>query len=233
MLGSRLAVTVAVVVLVVGGPALLRAAGEKATPAAPQDPVVMPARGAPPADAGTWRVTHVVDGDTVDVVGADGRREEVRIIGIDTPERYECGFSEAGAALTAMVEGRQVTLQPGAQSDRDRYRRLLRYVDSDAGDAGLALIEQGLAIARYDSRDGYGRHPREDAYVAADAATPDPCGAPPPAAVQPLAAVPPPAPGEAWPSCSQAQAAGAAPVYRGDPGYGAHLDRDGDGEGCE
>lgn len=28
-------------------------------------------------------------------------------------------------------------------------------------------------------------------------------------------------------------AAGAAPVHRGDPGYGPHLDRDGDGIGCE
>ena len=34
-------------------------------------------------------------------------------------------------------------------------------------------------------------------------------------------------------NCSQARAAGAAPVRIGDPGYGAHLDRDGDGVGCE
>lgn len=34
-------------------------------------------------------------------------------------------------------------------------------------------------------------------------------------------------------NCSAAQAAGAAPVYAGDPGYGPHLDRDGDGVGCE
>jgi hypothetical protein len=34
-------------------------------------------------------------------------------------------------------------------------------------------------------------------------------------------------------NCSEARAAGAAPVRRGDPGYGAHLDRDGDGVGCE
>ncbi|MFJ9429389.1 excalibur calcium-binding domain-containing protein [Streptomyces sp. NPDC101490] len=34
-------------------------------------------------------------------------------------------------------------------------------------------------------------------------------------------------------NCSAARAAGAAPVYRGDPGYGRHLDRDGDGVGCE
>lgn len=34
-------------------------------------------------------------------------------------------------------------------------------------------------------------------------------------------------------NCRAARAAGAAPVRRGDPGYGRHLDRDGDGVGCE
>lgn len=34
-------------------------------------------------------------------------------------------------------------------------------------------------------------------------------------------------------NCDAARAAGAAPVFRGDPGYGAHLDRDGDGDACE
>lgn len=34
-------------------------------------------------------------------------------------------------------------------------------------------------------------------------------------------------------NCSAARAAGAAPVYAGQPGYGSHLDRDGDGIGCE
>ncbi|MDX6233226.1 MAG: hypothetical protein QOH68_2230 [Nocardioidaceae bacterium] len=34
-------------------------------------------------------------------------------------------------------------------------------------------------------------------------------------------------------NCDAARTAGAAPVHRGDPGYGAHLDRDGDGTGCE
>ncbi|GAA1661837.1 hypothetical protein GCM10010977_23970 [Citricoccus zhacaiensis] len=34
-------------------------------------------------------------------------------------------------------------------------------------------------------------------------------------------------------NCSEARAAGAAPVYRGDPGYSKKLDRDGDGVGCE
>jgi hypothetical protein len=34
-------------------------------------------------------------------------------------------------------------------------------------------------------------------------------------------------------NCDEARAAGAAPVRRGDPGYGPHLDRDNDGVGCE
>ena len=34
-------------------------------------------------------------------------------------------------------------------------------------------------------------------------------------------------------NCSAARAAGAAPVRSGDPGYASHLDRDGDGVGCE
>jgi hypothetical protein len=34
-------------------------------------------------------------------------------------------------------------------------------------------------------------------------------------------------------NCDAARAAGAAPVRAGDPGYARHLDRDGDGVGCE
>lgn len=36
-----------------------------------------------------------------------------------------------------------------------------------------------------------------------------------------------------FPNCASARAAGAAPVRAGQPGYGRHLDRDGDGKGCE
>lgn len=33
--------------------------------------------------------------------------------------------------------------------------------------------------------------------------------------------------------CDEARAAGVAPIYRGEPGYRAGLDRDGDGVACE
>jgi hypothetical protein len=34
-------------------------------------------------------------------------------------------------------------------------------------------------------------------------------------------------------NCDEVRAAGAAPIRRGDLGYGYHLDRDGDGVACE
>ena len=34
-------------------------------------------------------------------------------------------------------------------------------------------------------------------------------------------------------NCDAVRAAGAAAIRRGEPGYGPHLDRDGDGVGCE
>lgn len=36
-----------------------------------------------------------------------------------------------------------------------------------------------------------------------------------------------------YPNCSAARAAGAAPLYRGEPGYASKLDRDNDGVACE
>jgi hypothetical protein len=35
-----------------------------------------------------------------------------------------------------------------------------------------------------------------------------------------------------FPNCRAAMAAGATPVYQGDPGYGPHLDGNGDGIAC-
>lgn len=36
-----------------------------------------------------------------------------------------------------------------------------------------------------------------------------------------------------YPNCASARAAGAAPLYHGEPGYRPPLDRDGDGIACE
>ena len=118
-----------------------------------------------------YHVHHVVDGDTIRVTGGG----IVRLIGVDTPERGECGYAEAKAITTQLVLNKDVTLEAGAKSDTDKYGRFLRYVNVDGYDVGLTLIRYGYAKARYDSRDGYGYHPYEDAYVKADAETPDIC----------------------------------------------------------
>ena len=38
---------------------------------------------------------------------------------------------------------------------------------------------------------------------------------------------------EFYANCKEAKAAGAAPMYKGDPGYRPELDRDGDGSACD
>src|SRR3954454_3736046 len=76
---------------------------------------------------------RAVDGDTLVVRLDGGRRERVRLIGVDTPESVERGtppqcWSHRAASYTAQVTRRQrVTLQVGREA-RDRYGRLLAYV---------------------------------------------------------------------------------------------------------
>ncbi len=125
------------------------------------------------ASSRTVTVERVTDGDTLEL--ASGGR--VRIIGIDTPEVGRCGFDAASNAMRRMVEGRRVELMdPRSVQDTDTYDRLLRFVEVDGTDVGYAQIKAGRASARYDSRDGYDPHPREDRYRAADRSSPDPCG---------------------------------------------------------
>jgi endonuclease YncB( thermonuclease family) len=70
----------------------IAAAGLVAAPAAAQAP--------------TATVTHVVDGDTVDAGLPDGSLVRVRLIGIDTPERGECGFDQASEYMESIALGR-------------------------------------------------------------------------------------------------------------------------------
>lgn len=70
---------------------------------------------------------------------------------------------------------------------------------------------------------------------APEADAPQDAPAPLYAPAEPAPPAPEPAPDAStyYENCSAAKAAGAAPVHLGDPGYGDHLDRDGDGVGCE
>lgn len=198
-------------------------------------PTTAPPAAPPTTSAGSGvRVVAVIDGDTIDVAGG----ERVRLIGIDTPEVGQCGYDGATAVLRQLVGGRDVVLVPGARDDRDRYGRLLRYVEANGVDVNLMMLLSGRAIARYDSRDGYGRHPREDAYVAADVANPSAnvCGPGGPASTVPATTAAPGATGAdpRFGSCREAIANGYGPYARGvDPEFGWYHDGDGDGVACE
>jgi len=102
-----------------------------------------------PAASATVVVTRVVDGDTVEVQ-LDGTEEDVRYIGVDTPETVKpgepvgCFGPQASAFNHRLVEGRRVRLVFGAER-RDVYGRLLAYVYLDGRFVNAELVRRGLA----------------------------------------------------------------------------------------
>ena len=100
-------------------------------------------------DSPTVRVVAVVDGDTIDVAW-DGRRERVRLLGVDTPETVDerrpvgCYGPEAAAFTSRRLQGRTVRLEFDRQR-RDRFGRLLAYVDVDGRRFNDELLAGGYA----------------------------------------------------------------------------------------
>lgn len=119
------------------------------------------------ADSGPYIVTKVVDGDTFEVE-VNGVKEKVRMLGIDTPEKYESGKLDRDTERTKkdkntikklgklasdyakkLLDGKKVRLEADeSQGDKDRYGRLLRYVYLEDGTfINLKLVEDGYANA--------------------------------------------------------------------------------------
>lgn len=106
----------------------------------------------PPEWSGPYRVTKVIDGDTirVDKLGAE---VTVRIVGIDTPEvsgpytSQECYGPEASAQGRELLAGRDVWLQTAeGQNSQDRYDRDLAFVFlNDTTDYGRVMLREGYA----------------------------------------------------------------------------------------
>ena len=104
-------------------------------------------------------VRGVVDGDTLRVHTAAGE-ERVRLIGVDAPELHhpEAGRQYLGEEAQQFLVER--TARSGVrlvfdehQPRRDRFGRLLAYVETDEGeDLGAVLLERGLArvLRRYE-----------------------------------------------------------------------------------
>jgi micrococcal nuclease len=140
--------------------ALLLAASDADAQAVPAIPKCAVQRGE------TRAVARVLDGETLRL--DDGR--ELRLAGALAPRASDVGATsgswppeiETRAALSAMVEGRIVTLWPEAVRT-DRYGRLLAQVT--VGDGADAIWLQGALVARGLAR-AYGR-PGMDACSAA------------------------------------------------------------------
>ena len=193
-------------------------------------------------------VTHIVDGDTLDVRLTSGKTERIRLIGIDTPERGVCYFSQATTRARQLAMSKQVVLRGDATQDtRDRYGRLLAYVWLPGGkDLGYQLIAGGFAKV-YVYRNPFERlSAYRNAGAGAKSATAGQwkaCAAPPvPVPVAPK--TPTPSVSNCHPSyspcvpivgdldCADIRALGVAPVrVLGSDPY--RLDGDNDGLGCE
>lgn len=103
---------------------------------------------------GNYTVTHVADGDTIDV-DMNGKTETIRMIGVDTPESVkpnsavQCYGREASDFTKKNLSGQSVRLEADPAGDnRDRYDRLLRYVYLQDGTLwNQKLITEGYGFA--------------------------------------------------------------------------------------
>jgi endonuclease YncB( thermonuclease family) len=102
----------------------------------------------------SFRVVHVVDGDTLDVDEPDGGKPatRIRLWGVDTPETkhpkkpVQHFGPEASDFTTRTCQGKTVRLQLVPGKTRDNYHRLLAYV----------LLEDGTMLNSELVRQGYG-----------------------------------------------------------------------------
>ncbi|HSH31891.1 MAG TPA: thermonuclease family protein [Candidatus Saccharimonadales bacterium] len=103
---------------------------------------------------GYYRVVEVVDGDTIEVE-LNGQTDIVRLIGLDTPETkdprkpVQCFGKAATDKARELMAGGSVRLEAdSSDSDRDKYKRLLRYAYLPDGTlVNAEMIKQGYAFA--------------------------------------------------------------------------------------
>ena len=99
-----------------------------------------------------YRVSNVVDGDTVDVQ-SEGATDRVRLLGIDTPETVDpnrpvgCYGKEASARAKELMLNQNVRLEfDSSQAHRDKYDRLLAYIYLEDGQMiNRKLVAEGYA----------------------------------------------------------------------------------------
>lgn len=94
------------------------------------------------ADVIKGKVTGVVDGDTITLMFADGSQSQVRLAGIDAPERDQASGMEARSFLASLVIGKSIRVEFGK---RDQYGRIVGKALLNARDIGLEMVRAGFA----------------------------------------------------------------------------------------
>ncbi len=96
-----------------------------------------------------YSVQEIIDGDTVKIL-INGKIENIRIIGINTPEigkRLECFGNEAKKKAIELLSGKKVAVEfDDTKNRRDKHNRLLAYLIIEGKvDFGEQMIKQGYA----------------------------------------------------------------------------------------
>ena len=150
----RLAVLAVILMLVTGGTLGLKALAESAVDSAGKavDDVVTAVTEVLPASGGeVARVTHVVDGDTVDISRREnGRSREIRVrlVGVDTPESKKPGTPVECGALDAEHRLLELTFTAPRDTDGDGL------LDAEGGTGRRVEFDQDSAG---DEVDRFGR----------------------------------------------------------------------------
>ena len=88
----------------------------------------------------------IFDGDSLEV-RIDGRVKEVRLLGINAPERDECHGNQSREALTVILESADELSVTSDGEETDRFGRRLRFLSADGIDINALLIATGDALA--------------------------------------------------------------------------------------
>ncbi|MEZ7239327.1 DUF1524 domain-containing protein [Rhodococcus sp. GXMU-t2271] len=170
------------------------------------------------------QIDHVVALSDAWQKGAQQLDEQTRANFANDPRNLQ---AVDGAANQQKGDGDAATWLPPNRSYRCTY--VARQIEVKA------LYRLWVTQAEHDAMvrvlAGCGAAAPEPAPAATTVPEPVPSVAPEP--VPSVAPEPAPAPAVAYRNCAEARAAGAAPLYAGQPGYSEKMDGDGDGVACE
>ena len=88
------------------------------------------------------RVVGVSDGDTITILDSDRRQHEVRLAGIDAPEKSQAFGQASKTSLSEQAFGRDVVV---VWDKQDRYGRIIGKILVNQQDVCLQQIRRGMA----------------------------------------------------------------------------------------